>query len=176
MPKTGEGETVRVGESISSTSWKWKSLSHVQLFENPWTGTHQAPLSMGFSRQEYWSGFPFLFQGDLPDLRTKPRSPAEQADSLPSELQKNPVQLNMCQVRYIRDQYLSLLPPLVSRSHPRDPLNSLLFILEFLFSLVNKGCFQHFLHHQGGVLFCCYWYSGFSELRGWWSWICFLST
>ena len=68
-------------------------------------------------------------------------SPAEQADSLPSELQKNPVQLNMCQVRYIRDQYLSLFTPVVSRSHPRDPLNSLLFILEFLFSLVNKGCF-----------------------------------
>ena len=90
-----------------------------------------------------------------------------QAVSLLSELQKNPVQLNMCQIRYIHDQYPSVPPPLISRSHPRDPLNSLLFILEFLFSLVNKVCFQHFPHHQGRVLFCCYWYSGFSELRGW---------
>ena len=137
MTKTGEGKTVRVGESISSISWKWKSLSHVRLFETPWTGTHQAPLSMEFSRQEYWSGLPFPSPGDLPDPRPEPRSPAEQAISLPSELQKNPVQLNMCQIRYIHDQYPSLPPPLVSRSHPRDPLNSLLFILEFLFSLVH---------------------------------------
>ena len=38
---------------------KVKSLSHVQLFETPWTAAHQAPLSMGFSRQEYWTGLPF---------------------------------------------------------------------------------------------------------------------
>ena len=42
-------------------------LSHVWLFATPWTVTHQAPLSMGFSRQEYWSGFPFPTPGDLPD-------------------------------------------------------------------------------------------------------------
>ena len=45
-----------------SKAWKWKvkakSLSHVRLFETPWTAAHQAPLSMGFSRQEYWSGVP----------------------------------------------------------------------------------------------------------------------
>ena len=44
-----------------------QSLSHVQLFGTPWTVAHQAPLSMGFSRQEYWSGVPFPTQGDLPD-------------------------------------------------------------------------------------------------------------
>ena len=44
-----------------------KSLSHVQLFAIPWTVAYQAPRSMGFSRQEYWSGFPFLSPGDLPD-------------------------------------------------------------------------------------------------------------
>ena len=38
---------------------KVKSLSHVRLFATPWTVAHQAPLSMGFSRQEYWSGLPF---------------------------------------------------------------------------------------------------------------------
>ena len=41
-------------------------FSHVQLFETPWTVAHQAPLSMGFSRQEYWSGCHFLFQGIFP--------------------------------------------------------------------------------------------------------------
>ena len=49
----------------------------------PWTVAHQAPLSMGFSRQEYWSGLPFLSAGDLPDLGIDPVSPVLQADSLP---------------------------------------------------------------------------------------------
>ena len=48
----------------------------------PWILAHQAPLSMGFSRQEYWSGLPFPSPGDLPDLGIKPRSPALQVDSL----------------------------------------------------------------------------------------------
>ena len=62
-----------------------KSLSHVQLFAIPWTVVYQASLSMGFSRQEYWSGLPFPSPGDLPDPRIEPRSPALQADALPSE-------------------------------------------------------------------------------------------
>ena len=49
----------------------------------PWTVAHQAPLSMGFSRQGYWSGFPFPSPGDLPDPGIEPGSPALQADSLP---------------------------------------------------------------------------------------------
>ena len=56
----------------------------------PWTVAHQAPLSMGFSRQEYWSGLPFPSPGDLPNPGIKPRSPALQADSLPTELQGKP--------------------------------------------------------------------------------------
>ena len=52
----------------------------------PWTVARQAPLSMGFFRQEYWSGLPFPFPGNLPDPRIEPRSPAWQADSLPTEL------------------------------------------------------------------------------------------
>ena len=51
----------------------------------PWTEAYQAPPSMGFSRQEYWSGLPFPSPGDLPDLGIKPRSPAFQADTLTSE-------------------------------------------------------------------------------------------
>ena len=51
----------------------------------PWTVAHQAPLSMEFSRQEYWSGLPFPSPGYLPDPGVKPRSPAFQVDSLLSE-------------------------------------------------------------------------------------------
>ena len=61
-------------------------ISRVQLFVTLWTVAHQAPLSMGFSRQEYWSGLPFPPPGDLPDPGiepTLPVAPALQADSLP---------------------------------------------------------------------------------------------
>ena len=58
-------------------------FSYVQLFETPWTVAHQAPLSMGFSRQEYWRGLPCPPPGDLPNPGIKPLSPALQADSLP---------------------------------------------------------------------------------------------
>ena len=57
-------------------------FSRVQLFETPQTVAHQAPLSMGFSRQEYWSGLPFPSPGDLPDPGVEPVSPALQAYSL----------------------------------------------------------------------------------------------
>ena len=53
-----------------------ESLSHVQLFATPQTITCQAPLSMGFSGQEYRSGFPFPSPGDLPDPGMEPNSPA----------------------------------------------------------------------------------------------------
>ena len=54
------------------------------------TGSCQAPLSMGFSRQEHWSGLPFSSPGDLPDPGIEPGSPALQADSLPTELGGKP--------------------------------------------------------------------------------------
>ena len=59
-----------------------KSLSRVQLFVTPWTVAYQPPPSMGFSRQEYWSGLPFPSPGDLPDPGIEP---ALQADILTSE-------------------------------------------------------------------------------------------
>ena len=62
-----------------SPNVKVKSLSHVGLFEAPWTAAHQAPLSMGFSRQ-YWNGLPFPSAGDLPNPGIEPRSPTLQAD------------------------------------------------------------------------------------------------
>ena len=76
----------------------WISLlSHVQFFATPWTVALQAPLSMGFSRQEYWSGLPFPSPGDLPDPGIKPRSSALQAEFLPSEPSGKP--------------HLALIPP-----------------------------------------------------------------
>ena len=59
-------------------------LSRAQLFATPWTIARQAPLSVGSSREEYWSGLPFPSPRDLPDPGIKPRSPARQVDSLPS--------------------------------------------------------------------------------------------
>ena len=74
-------------DSILDILWyvKVKSLSHVRLFVTPWTIAYQAPPSMGFSRQECWSGLPFPSPGDLPDPGIEPRSPSLQADTLPSE-------------------------------------------------------------------------------------------
>ena len=60
-----------------------KLLSHVQLFATLWTVEYKAPLSMGFSRQEYWSGLQFPIPGDLPGAEIELASPAFQADSLP---------------------------------------------------------------------------------------------
>ena len=68
-----------------------KSLSSVQLFGIPWTVVYQASLSVGFSRQDYWSGLPFPSPGDLPDPGIEPRSPALQANALPSEPPGKPV-------------------------------------------------------------------------------------
>ena len=70
---------------IIESEVKVKSLSPVRIFVTPWTVAYQAPLSMGFSRQECWSGLPFPSPGDLPDPGVEPGSPALQADTLPSE-------------------------------------------------------------------------------------------
>ena len=62
-----------------------KSLSYVRLFATPWTVAHQAPPSMEFSRQQYWSVVPFPSPGDLPDPGIEPGFPALQTDTLLSE-------------------------------------------------------------------------------------------
>ena len=97
-----------------------KSLSCVRLLATPWTAAYQAPLSMGFSRQEYWSGvplpspslsigfskqeywseLPFPFPGHLPDpgiARESLAAPALQADSLPLNHQGSPLALSISQ-------------------------------------------------------------------------------
>ena len=60
-------------------------FSRVQLFVTLWTVAHQVPLSVGFSRQEYWSGLPSPSPWELPDSGTEPMSPVLQADSLQTE-------------------------------------------------------------------------------------------
>ena len=75
----------RTGSKEHQSESEVKSLSRVQLFATPWTVAHQAPLPMGFSRQEYWSELPFPSPGDLPDPGIKLRSPTLQADALTSE-------------------------------------------------------------------------------------------
>ena len=62
---------------------------------DPWTVAHQAPPSMGFSRQEYWSGLPFPSPGDFPDPGIKPGSPTLQADALPSKPPGKPRQVKI---------------------------------------------------------------------------------
>ena len=59
----------------------------------PWTVACEVPLSMGFSRQEYWSRLPFPSPGDRPNPGIEPRFPALKADSLPTELQGKPLSL-----------------------------------------------------------------------------------
>ena len=66
-----------------------KSLSRVQLFVTPWTVAYQTPPSMGFPRQEYWSGLPFPSSEDLPNPGIEPGSPTLYADALLSELPGN---------------------------------------------------------------------------------------
>ena len=68
---------------IPKVKVKVKSLSCVRLFATPWTVAYQAPLSMGYSRQEYWNGLPFPSPGDLPNPGIEPASPALQVNSLP---------------------------------------------------------------------------------------------
>ena len=70
---------------MSGMKVKVKSLSCVRLFATPWTVAYQASPSMGFSRQEYWSGLPLPSPGDVPDPGFKPGSPALEADALTSE-------------------------------------------------------------------------------------------
>ena len=62
-----------------------QALGRGQLFGTPWSVARQAPPSMGFSWQEYWSELPFPSPGDLPDPGIEPESPAFQADTLTSE-------------------------------------------------------------------------------------------
>ena len=85
MPGLGQLHSHGVTLSPSSLQRQGRPLSHVRLFAVPWTVAYRAPPSMEFSWQEYQTGLPFYSPGNLPDPGIKPRSPALQADALPSE-------------------------------------------------------------------------------------------
>ena len=72
-----------------------QSLSRVWLVTAPWTVAHQAPLSMEFSRQEHWSGLPFLTPGDLPDPGIKSTSSALASGFLTTEPRGKPVEIGL---------------------------------------------------------------------------------
>ena len=87
-PMLGGASSLPRGSLCPNMCCVCQSLSHAQLFATPWTLALQAPLSMGFPREEYWSGLPFPSSGDLPDPGIKPTSPvtpALQVDSLVTE-------------------------------------------------------------------------------------------
>ena len=71
--------TLSGGFFTISATWEAQLLSHFWLFETPWTKIHQTPMSMEFSKQEYWSGVPFPSPRDLSNLRVKPTSLASSA-------------------------------------------------------------------------------------------------
>ena len=77
--------TCTCGQPPTTKGSACQSCSRIQLFMIPWTVACQAPLSMEFSKQEYWSAQPFPSPGDIPNQEIKSRSPALQADSLPYE-------------------------------------------------------------------------------------------
>ena len=85
---------MKVCESVSRFSYVW-------LFEIPWTVACQAPLSMGFSRQEYWSGLPCPSSGDLPDPGVEPRSPALQQILYHLNHQGSPYTHILCLCNYL---------------------------------------------------------------------------
>ena len=85
---------------------KVKLLSCVWLFATPWTVAHQAPLPMGFSRAEYWSGLPCPSLGDFPNPEFKPSSPALQADALTSEPPGNQHLLKAFRVKSDREKQI----------------------------------------------------------------------
>ena len=107
------------------------SLSHVWFFAAPWTVVYQTPLSMGFSRQEYWNGLPFPTPGDLPDSETEPESPGFAGRFLTTSttweaifpgVHANPLQYS-CLVRPHRQRSLRAYSP---RAHKESDTNELL--------------------------------------------------
>ena len=102
-----------------------QSLSRVQLFGTPSNVAHQAPLSMGFPRQEYWNGLPFLSPRDLPDPGIEPGSPALAGGFFTSKPQGKPMAKS-------RDRYTQVPKKKIMQIHAKKTaLNSLMFLLYF---------------------------------------------
>ena len=139
-----------------------QSLSRVRLFETSWTVAHQPPLSMGFSRQEYWSGLPFPPPGDLPEPGIEPVSPASAGGFFTAEppgkpcVELDPVgkkeQVQQTKWQTVRAECLGHLPeipvwcrfslsaPVLHHSQPHGPGNFPLAHVAFpLWSTAAQG-------------------------------------
>ena len=95
---------------------KVKLLSCVRLFATPWTEAHKAPPSLGFSRQEYWSGLPHPSPGDLLNPGIEPRSPTLQADTLTSEPPGKPLPRSLL-ISWMQSPSAVILEPPKIKSH-----------------------------------------------------------
>ena len=160
--KDRNGMNLTKAKDISKMCWKYtelKSLSRVRLFATPWTVACQAPLSMGFSRQEYWSELPFPSPGDLPDPGIEPKSSALQADSLQSESPGNPPKrqsLNYVQhfvtpwtacqsplsMEFSRQEYWSGYHSFLQGIFPTEGSNSGLHSKQILCCLSHQRCLR----------------------------------
>ena len=109
-----------------------RHFSRVQFFETLWPIAHQNPHSVGFSRQEYWSGLPFPPPGALPNLGIEPESPALQADSLPLNHHHSPLiplkELNM----YWSLAALKSLLTLTFESHHIVSIYNYFFLIDYI--------------------------------------------
>ena len=128
------------------------SHCHVQFFVTPWIVAHQAPLSMGFSRPEYWNGLPCPSPGDLPTLVIKHRSPTSQMDYLPSEPLGKPKNTGV--------ESLSLLQGIFPIQEVSPGLLHCRWILYQLSYQGNLGRFASSFYIRSGILisriFSCY--------------------
>ena len=118
-----------------------KSLSRVRLFAAPRTIARQAPPSVGFSRQEYWSGLPFPSPGDLPDPGIESRSPASQIGSLPSKPPGKPWNGKRTSQTLLTFQHPHTLP-----SHLLSQINAAWFYC------VNSSHFPHCCSHTNSPI------------------------
>ena len=119
--KDDRGSATHLANSKKERKWNWsESLSRVRFFVILWTVAHHAPPSMGFFRQEYWSGLPFPSPGDLPNPVIELRSPALQADALTSEPPGKPIKMWKFKVKSLSCVWLFGTPWTVAYQAPRS--------------------------------------------------------
>ena len=139
----------------------------------PWTLAHQVPLSMEFSRQEYWSGWAFPSPGDLSDPVIKPRSLALQTNSLPSEPPGKPLPFLFVLFNPATDEYLIYL---LSSTH--SPKLNLITSFNKHNNLKKKKFYQNqHYYHKSDIFFSLYFHIDLavfpytvSLYRNWWWW------
>ena len=138
---------------------KWiQSLSRIRLFATLWTVARQAPPSMGFSRQEYWSGLSFPFPGDLPDPGIEPRSATLQADTLtsvPPGKEEAPKFSNQLTLMWDTEQRMKVSLKCVSIKHQKmESESSLLFHNWKWWYTVESSWGICWLRIRGKAMFC----------------------